>query len=400
MADWKRNPGISLGFDQRINQLRGTPGNQLPGSQAISKAHYPGAGTLMLIANFTKRLHSFDLNVDFQAESEVLGILGPSGCGKSMTLKCIAGIEKPDSGYIELDGIVLFDSAKKINLPPQNRRVGYLFQHYALFPTMTVEQNLMAGVRPEDAENLHSEVKQIIRVMKLEGLENKKPDRLSGGEKQRVALGRILLNKPKILMLDEPLSALDQYLKWQVQLELVELFERWQKTILLVTHNREEIFQLCDTVTVLTEGTNEAKQTVSELFNAPQSLSAGILAGCRNFSKIEVIDQSQGFFKALDWGVTLYSPKFIESSRYCGAYSHSFEIKSNPNVENRNTFPVTGLHRFGKGAAESLVCSTPGGISGNSILYLELESGKEKLPENREQFYVSIPPQDLIFFDN
>lgn len=354
----------------------------------------------MLIANFTKRLHSFNLNVDFQAESEVLGILGPSGCGKSMTLKCIAGIEKPDSGYIELDGIVLFDSAKKINLPPQNRRVGYLFQHYALFPTMTVEQNLMAGVRPDDAENLHSEVKQIIRVMKLEGLENKKPDRLSGGEKQRVALGRILLNKPKILMLDEPLSALDQYLKWQVQLELVELFERWQKTILLVTHNREEIFQLCDTVTVLTEGTNEAKQTVSELFNAPQSLSAGILAGCRNFSKIEIIDQSQGLFKALDWGVTLYSPKLTEFSRYCGAYSHSFEIDSNPNVDSHNTFPVACLHRFGKGAAESLVCSTPGGISGNSILYLELESGKEKLPENREQFYVSIPPQDLIFFDN
>lgn len=354
----------------------------------------------MLIANFTKRLHSYDLNIDFQAESEVLGILGPSGCGKSMTLKCIAGIEQPDSGYIELDGIVLYDSVKKINLPPQNRRVGYLFQHYALFPTMTVEQNLVASVRPEDAQNLHSEVQQIMRVMKLEGLENNKPDRLSGGEKQRVALGRILLNKPRILMLDEPLSALDQYLKWQVQLELVELFERWQKTILLVTHNREEIFQLCDTVTVLTDGTNEAKQTVSELFNAPQSLSAGILAGCRNFSKIEIINQSQGLFKALDWGVTLQSPKLMPGFRYCGAYSHSFEANSSLDAESRNTFSVACLHRFGKGATESLVCSTPGGSSGHSVLYLELESGKEKLPENREQFYVSIFPQDLIFFES
>ncbi len=354
----------------------------------------------MLVANFTKRLHNFDLHVDFQAESEVLGILGPSGCGKSMTLKCIAGIEKPDSGYIELDGIVLFDSAKKINLQPQIRRVGYLFQHYALFPTMTVEQNLMTGVRPEDADNQHSEVQQVLRVMKLEGLENKKPDRLSGGEKQRVALGRILLNKPRILMLDEPLSALDQYLKWQVQLELVELFERWQKTVLLVTHNREEIFQLCDTVTVLTRGINEAKQTVSELFNAPQSLSAGVLAGCRNFSKIEIIDQSQGLFKAIDWGVTLHSPKLISGSRYCGAYSHSFEVSSIPDSNSRNTFTVACLHRFGKGAAESLVCSTPGGSNGHSILYLELESGLDKLPENREQFYVSILPQNLIFFNS
>src|SRR5690606_42056880 len=107
----------------------------------------------MLVANFTKRLHNFDLHVDFQAESEVLGILGPSGCGKSMTLKCIAGIEKPDSGYSELGGIVLFDSAKKINLHPRTRRVGYLFQHYALFPTMTVAQTRMAGVRPEAAVN-------------------------------------------------------------------------------------------------------------------------------------------------------------------------------------------------------------------------------------------------------
>ena len=354
----------------------------------------------MLIADFTKHLHSFDLKVGFQAESEVLGILGPSGCGKSMTLKCIAGIEKPDSGYIELDGVVLFDSANKINLTPQERRLGYLFQHYALFPTMTVEQNLISGVRPKDAENLHSNVQQVLQVMKLEGLEKKKPQFLSGGQRQRVALGRILLNKPKILMLDEPLSALDQYLKWQVQLELVELFERWQKTILLVTHNREEIYQLCDTVTVLTEGSNESKQSVTDLFNSPQSLSAGILAGCRNFSEIEIINSAQGLFKAVDWGVTLQSPKLTSSSRYCGAYSHNFELRTNPDGNEPNLLPVTCLHRFGKGATESLVCSTPGGSSGHSVLFIELVADDGRNDDQLESFKVSISPQDLIFFDS
>ena len=354
----------------------------------------------MLIADFTKHLHSFDLKVGFQAESEVLGILGPSGCGKSMTLKCIAGIEKPDSGYIELDGVVLFDSSNKINLSPQERRLGYLFQHYALFPTMTVEQNLISGVRPEEAENLRSNVQQVLQVMKLEGLEKKKPQFLSGGQRQRVALGRILLNKPKILMLDEPLSALDQYLKWQVQLELVELFERWQKTILLVTHNREEIYQLCDTVTVLTEGSNETKQSVADLFASPQSLSAGILAGCRNFSKIEIINPTQGLFKAVDWGVTLQSPKLTPSSRYCGAYSHNFELTTNPDGKEPNTLPVTCLHHFGKGATESLVCSTQGGSSGHSVLFIELVADEGPNEDQLESFQVSISPKDLIFFDS
>lgn len=357
----------------------------------------------MLIVNFVKHLHSFDLNVDFQADSEVLGILGPSGCGKSMTLKCIAGIEKPDSGYIELDGVVLYDSETNFNLAPQDRHVGYLFQHYAFFPTMTVEQNLLAGFRPDKNRNKASEIRQVVQTMKLEGLENKKPDRLSGGQKQRVALGRILLNKPDILMLDEPLSALDQYLKWQVQLELVELFDRWQKTILMVSHNREEIFQLCDTVTVLTDGKNESKQTVAELFNAPQSLSAGILAGCRNFSKIEITDLAAGVFEALDWGVTLHSSRLPFDAKYCGVYGHNIDVSNRKNgnsTQAKNHIPVKPLYRFGKGMTESLVCSTPGGNSEHSILYIEIGSDVGAQTKNDGLLQVSISPNNLIFFSS
>ena len=353
----------------------------------------------MLKANFKKQLHTFELDIDFQADLEVLGILGPSGCGKSMTLKCIAGIETPDSGYIELDGVVLYDSARKINLSPQKRHVGYLFQHYALFPTMSVEQNLLTGIRPDQAKDSREKSKQVLQTLKLEGVEKKKPHLLSGGQRQRVALGRILLNSPHILMLDEPLSALDQFLKWRVQLDLLELFERWQKTVLLVTHNREEIFQLCDSVTVLTDGKNDAKQTVTELFSAPQSLSAGVLAGYRNFSKIEIIDLEKGLFKALDWGVALHSPKLTQNALHCGAFSQSLKVIGEKDQETENVIPVACLHQFGKMENESLVCSTPGGNTGNSILYIELHKGETLPPGKSESFSISIPAQDLIFFD-
>ncbi len=352
----------------------------------------------MLRANFTKQLNNFELKVNLEADSEVLGILGPSGCGKSMTLKCIAGIEKPDSGTIELDGVTLFGSEKGINLSPQNRRVGYLFQHYALFPSMTVEQNLLAGIRPEDRTTSQKSIADIVKMMKLEGLEKKKPQFLSGGQRQRVALGRILLNKPKILMLDEPTSALDQYLKWQVQLELVELFERWQKTVLLVTHNREEIFQLCESVSVLTEGVNEAKQSVASLFDAPQSLSAGILVGCRNFSRIEILDLAKGLFKALDWDLLLQSPKLTADATNCGAYSHNFkQIKpEDPAVVNQISLKCH--YNFSNGAIASLVCSPLAEEAGDARLYLEMYASTPNLPQNGDTFSASLPPENIIFF--
>lgn len=352
----------------------------------------------MLRANFTKQLNNFELKINFEAGSEVLGILGPSGCGKSMTLKCIAGIEKPDSGTIELDGITLFDSDKGINLSPQNRRLGYLFQHYALFPSMTVEQNLLSGIRPDDRATSEKDIKEIVKMMKLEGLEKKKPQFLSGGQRQRVALGRILLNKPKILMLDEPTSALDQYLKWQVQLELVELFERWQKTVLLVTHNREEIFQLCESVSVLTEGVNETKQSVSSLFAAPQSLSAGILVGCRNFSRIEILDLEAGLFKAVDWGLVLQSAKLTADAVNCGVYSHNFKFEKPEDPAPVNQISLKCRYNFSNGAIASLVCSPIAQEASDAILYLEVDSSTPNLPQNGESFKASLPAENIIFF--
>ena len=177
---------------------------------------------MSLQADIKKRFSGFTLEVSLRTESGVLGILGASGSGKSMTLKCIAGIETPDEGRIVLNDRVLFDSEKKINLTPQKRNVGYLFQNYALFPNMTVEANIAAGLKCPEREKQEI-VREMIRLFRMEGLEKRYPSQLSGGQQQRTALARILAYEPDVIMLDEPFSALDFYLREQLQVQVKEV---------------------------------------------------------------------------------------------------------------------------------------------------------------------------------
>ena len=212
---------------------------------------------MALIVDIEKTLGDFHLKVNFTAEREVMALLGASGCGKSMTLGCIAGIVRPDKGHIELNGRVLFDSDKKIDLPPQKRKVGYLFQQYALFPHMTVEQNIRAGAHARPKAEREQAVREVLHAFRLEGLENNRPSQLSGGQQQRCALARILVGQPELVLLDEPFSALDAYLKWQVELELSDILKNLSCGTLFVTHNRDEVYRLCDTVCVLNKGKPE-----------------------------------------------------------------------------------------------------------------------------------------------
>ena len=169
---------------------------------------------MSLEVTIAKRFEGFTLHADFAAGNTAAAILGASGCGKSMTLRCIAGVVKPDSGRIVLDGRVLFDSEKGIDLPPQQRNVGLLFQNYALFPNMTVEQNILCALKKEkDPAARKAACGSALRAMRLEELAHRLPSELSGGQQQRAALARILAAKPRILMLDEPFSALDSYLR-------------------------------------------------------------------------------------------------------------------------------------------------------------------------------------------
>ena len=157
---------------------------------------------MSIYVNIKKSYGNFKLNVEFEADNEILALLGASGCGKSITLKCIAGIEKPDEGQIILDGKTLFDSNKKINLSPQKRNIGLLFQNYALFPNMTVEENIAIVIKK--AKNIKQKIiSDLILMFHLEGLEKHFPPQLSGGQQQRVAIARILASEPNILMLDK-----------------------------------------------------------------------------------------------------------------------------------------------------------------------------------------------------
>ena len=209
-----------------------------------------------LYVNIAKRLNQFDLQVEFNLEAGVAGLMGASGSGKSMTLKCIAGIELPDSGKIVLDGKVLFDSEAKVNLPPQKRNVGYLFQSYALFPNMNVVENILCGLQAKglsDAED-NARAQKLVEKFKLQGLEKSYPRQLSGGQKQRVALARLLAAEPEVILLDEPFSALDEDLKEDLQRELRAALAEFGGVALLVSHNKSEIKKLCNSAYVIKQG--------------------------------------------------------------------------------------------------------------------------------------------------
>ena len=193
---------------------------------------------MSLEVNITKKLNGFTLHANFAARSTATAILGASGCGKSMTLRCIAGIVKPDAGRIVLDGRVLFDSAQHIDLPPQQRGVGLLFQNYALFPNMTVEQNVLCGLKAEkDKAARKARCAEMLQAMRLESLAKRYPAQLSGGQQQRVAIARSLINTPSILLADEPTGNLDSTTSKEVLHMFKDLNRQQGITVILVTHD-------------------------------------------------------------------------------------------------------------------------------------------------------------------
>ncbi len=277
----------------------------------------------MLKVNIQKELKEFDLDVDFELKNKHLGILGPSGCGKSMTLKSIAGIVNPDSGVISLttdNETTYFDSEKKINLKPQKRNVGYLFQNYALFPNMTVEENIGTGVPKEQKETT---VPEMIKRFHLNGLEKRYPRQLSGGQQQRVALARIMAYGPDVILLDEPFSAMDTFLKEQLRLELLNSLKDFNGFTIMVTHDRDEAFQFCDELIVLDQGKIIAQGDTYDIFENPIKVQVARLTGCKNISEIEIIDEHH--LKSLDWGLTLeVSERMPSNITHIGIRAHDF----------------------------------------------------------------------------
>ena len=226
---------------------------------------------MSLEVNIEKKLDGFTLRAAFAAGNTSTALLGASGCGKSMTLRCIAGIVKPDRGRIVLDGRVLFDSAQHIDLPPQQRGVGLLFQNYALFPNMTVEQNILCGLKAEkDPAARRAACAEMLRAMRLETLAKRYPAQLSGGQQQRVAIARALAMSPDILCFDEPTSALDPELTGEV-LNVIRSLKTGNSTMIVVTHEMEFARHVADQVLFMADGVIAESGTPEDLFNHPKS---------------------------------------------------------------------------------------------------------------------------------
>ena len=344
---------------------------------------------MALVVKIKKRLQNFQLDVDFETGIEVMALLGASGSGKSMTLKCIAGIESPDEGYIALDDKVLFDSSKRIDLRPQQRHLGYLFQQYALFPGMTVEQNIATGVRNKNKSEKQRIIAEKIEMMRLNGLENKRPAQLSGGQQQRVALARILAGDPKLILLDEPFSALDGYLKWQVELELTDLLKNFGCPAVFVSHSRDEVYRISDTVCVLSEGKSGEKVPVKKLFESPATKAECLISGCKNFSDVAVADANH--VKSEKWGGVFSVPSVPEGTKYMAIRSHYIKPCDEPG-EN----VVSGTVERVIDDVFTTVLLVRASAEADEPLRVEINKDVWEKIKDRERQYFYLPPEDIM----
>lgn len=316
---------------------------------------------MSLFVDIEKRLGSFRLKTELSAADETLALLGASGCGKSMTLKCIAGIEKPDRGKIVVDGVTLYDSERGINLSPQEHRAGLIFQNYALFPNMTVLENIRAGARRE--KNPAAREKSITGIIDSFGLANLTghyPAMLSGGQQQRVALARILVSQPRILLLDEPFSALDSHLRFRMEEELRQVIRHFGRTVILVSHNRKEVFRLSDRIAIMNNGQVEAIGPRHTVFEDPKTRTGALLTGCKNISRIRKVNDH--LIEALDWGIKLVVANKVTDESFAGIRTHEIQAAGEENKfrckvvkEVENPFSCTVLLRpEGKAPAEPI----------------------------------------------
>ena len=229
---------------------------------------------MSLLVEIEKDYGGFHLCSRFETNGGITGLLGASGCGKSQTLRCIAGVQTPDQGRIVLDGVTLYDSEQHINLTPQQRGVGYLFQSYALFPTMTVYDNIAFGLKVKKAkkDEIDRKVREIARKVDLSDEQLKKAvSQLSGGQQQRVAIARALVTGPAIICMDEPLSNLDAKLRVQLRNELKKMQKDFGITTIYVTHDQEEALTLSDRIAVFNKGFIEQIGTPNEVYNHSQT---------------------------------------------------------------------------------------------------------------------------------
>jgi len=348
---------------------------------------------LELSVNIEKKLRDFTLRADFSVKDEVFALLGASGCGKSMTLKCIAGLEHPDRGRIVLNGRVLYDSQRGIDQKPQQRKVGYLFQNYALFPNMTIGENIafVAGGSRQDKQRM---MEKNLARFKLQNLAGAYPHELSGGQQQRAALARIMAADNELLLLDEPFSALDSYLKWQLEMELRGLLADYNGAALLVSHDRGEVYRMADRIAVISNGQMEAVHTKHGLFRNPDTLAATLLTGCKNISAAKKIGTNE--IMAADWQMELKVADTVpENLRYVAIRAHYLELKEAPGD---NVF-VMEVVNVVEDVFSFLVMLRHQGTEGK-LLRLELPKADWLALQDPVKIYLHLPPENIMLLEH
>jgi molybdate transport system ATP-binding protein len=300
-----------------------------------------------LRADFRKRLvsrsHKFFLEAKFEVSPAFTIVFGASGAGKTTLLDCLAGISLPDSGVITIRDRVLFDSARRINVPVWNRRCGYVFQTLALFPHMTVEENLGYGLANLPRGERSRRIAAILESFRIAALAQQKARDISGGESQRVALARTLVTDPELLLLDEPLAALDHPTKAQILDDLREWNQTHKIPILYVTHSREEVFALGERVIVLDAGRIVAQGTPHEVLSAPQLETVAQLAGFENIfdAVVEAVRPERGTMTCRIVGETGGIP--LETPLVRGGVGATFRVGIRAGDILLATAPPTGL---------------------------------------------------------
>lgn len=352
---------------------------------------------MSLHVDIKKKYKGFSLEVAFSNTGESLGILGASGSGKSMTLKCIAGLVTPDEGLIKVGDRVLYDSAAKIDIKPQFRNVGYLFQNYALFPNMTVRNNINIAYRGEK-EKLTETVDALLSLYGLSDLADRYPVHLSGGQQQRAALARIFAYKPEVLLLDEPFSALDTFLRESMQVELKRLIKSYEGDVVMVTHSRDEVYKICNRLMILDSGESAAFGDTDDIFSAPGNVRSARITGCKNISRIKKTGDFT--FYAIDWGFELSSTNPIDDSyTHVGVRAHDFNIVDDPNTFEKENLLEIQIQETIEGLFEKNIVFRskdvevqPGLDKDDSLIWWTCNRFK---PTSGVQ-YLSVNPEDIL----
>lgn len=312
---------------------------------------------MSLVLDIKKAYPDFSLDVRLEAAGERVALLGASGCGKSCTLRCIAGVETPDEGRIAVNGVTFFDSARGINLSPQQRKCALLFQNYQLFPNLSVADNVLAGVEGRLSREGRDELaRRYLSIFGMAGYADRYPARLSGGQQQRVALARMLAARPAIYMFDEPFSALDSFLKSALEQNLLDLFSVIDSTVLYVSHDIDEACRLCERICVLHSGRVEEDGTVEQVVQRPQTLAALRLTGCKNTSLARKVGDT--LVEALDWGMTFdVGAPVADDVAYLGVRANYFHI-DNREAPGKNSYMLR-VARVSDSRFERLVLLDP-----------------------------------------